>query len=211
MNAIRGWGQWLCPLETSLSPFLSIRSGLQRATPIDIISDDKGVIYSDGTRITTELLQNVFFYLRYVQAGKDIVYLLHEIRGSFNLRQRISSEDEIYKCSPWFSFPRQNKSCQRDLFHRHQCVYDKVFRDLKIFKWESVLFLYNKKEMERKWLMIQFKMLLTKKGFHFQLCLFLPRQESGDKKRCLQSWIGGRTKEIDYSEGYVCTDILSPG
>ena len=95
MNAIRGWGQWLCPLEASLSPFLSIRSGLQRATPIDIISDDKGVIYSDGTRITTELLQNVFFYLRYVQAGKDIIYLLHEIRGSFNLRLRISSEDEI--------------------------------------------------------------------------------------------------------------------
>ena len=41
-----------------------------------------------------------FFHLRYVQAGKDIIYLLHEIRGSFNLRQRISSEDEIYKCSP---------------------------------------------------------------------------------------------------------------
>ena len=41
-----------------------------------------------------------FFYLRYVQAGKDIINLLHEIRGSFNLRQRISSEDEIYKCSP---------------------------------------------------------------------------------------------------------------
>ena len=48
MSRIRGWGQWPCPLEASLlSSFLSITSALQRATPIDIISDDKGVIYKN--------------------------------------------------------------------------------------------------------------------------------------------------------------------
>ena len=97
---------------------------LQRATPIDIISDDKGVIYSDGTRIAADSLQSSFSLK--IQAEGMLFYTLYtfrEIRGFFQfktLRQRISSEDDIYELLPCFSFPRQNKSCQRLLFHSNQ-------------------------------------------------------------------------------------------
>ena len=56
---------WKLPSAHSYQ--LHQKGGLQRASPIDIISDDKGVIYSDGTRI--ELVQNCFSLE--MQAEKD--------------------------------------------------------------------------------------------------------------------------------------------
>ena len=83
------------------------------------------------------------FHSRYKLRGCSSI--LCEIRGFFQfktLRQRISSEDDIYELLPCFSFPRQNKSCQRLLFHSNQCSVNKnlifiayfitVFRDKEL-------------------------------------------------------------------------------
>ena len=96
------WGQWLCPLEASLSPFLSIRSELQRASPIDIISDDKGVIYSGGTRIATDLVQNSFSLWMHNLCKKQRFLQFKNLRERILLKMMLIN---VY-------FPRQNISCQ---------------------------------------------------------------------------------------------------
>ena len=49
---------------------------LQRATPIDIISDDKGVIYSGGTRIAADSVQNCFSLKIRAAWGDALLYSL---------------------------------------------------------------------------------------------------------------------------------------
>ena len=84
------------------------------------------------------------FHSRYKLRGCSSI--LCEIRGFFQfktLRQRISSEDDIYELLPCFSFPRQNKSCQRLLFHSHQRSVNKI--------WSSFDFLSQFSGLWRSW------------------------------------------------------------